>query len=96
MGTLRAGGEKRGNSRDRRNRKVWMLRTWDNDLGVEACRCVHCARIGRETILDIKGVEADRIVPGASYAHDNVQPSCRSCNLARSNNIAWAPQGAFA
>jgi dTDP-4-amino-4,6-dideoxygalactose transaminase len=68
---VRAGGEKRGNCRDRAARRAWMLRTWGD--GVK-CPCV----------------EADRIVPGGSYRRENVQPACRSCNLARSNDIEWS------
>lgn len=79
---VRAGGEKRGNSRDRRARRAWMLRTWGD--GVK-CPCVHC-----HAMLDDSTVEADRIVPGGSYCRDNVQPACRSCNLARSNNTEWS------
>jgi len=47
-------------------------------------RCVHC---GCE--LTYATLEADRIVPGGSYARVNVQASCRSCNIARGNNVHW-------
>lgn len=77
----RPGGEKRGNNIDRANRKVWMLFQFGNG---EYCRCVHCG-----TTLTFETVEADRIIPGGSYRHENVQPACRSCNLARSNDITW-------
>ena len=77
----RAGGDKRGNSRDRRARKLWMLATFGN--GSE-CACVHCA-----ATLTYDTVEADRIVPGGSYRRSNVQPACRSCNVARSNDSSW-------
>ena len=83
MSTPRAGGEKRGNSKDRAARKLWMLATWGNG---EKCPCVHC-----DAMLDYDTVEADRIVPGGSYRRDNVQPACRLCNLTRSNNAAWTP-----
>jgi hypothetical protein len=84
VSTPRAGGEKRGNCKDRAARKLWMLRTWGNG---EKCPCVHC-----DAMLDYDTVEADRIVPGGSYRRDNVQPACRLCNLTRSNNAAWTPQ----
>jgi 5-methylcytosine-specific restriction endonuclease McrA len=77
----RPGGEKRGNSKDRRARKLWMLATWGDG---QTCECVHCS-----TTLDYATVEADRIVPGGSYRRDNVQPACRRCNASRSNNIEW-------
>jgi hypothetical protein len=71
----RHGGDRRGGSVDRRNRKLWMLRTWGNGQTV---RCVHC-----KTVLCYATVEADRIIPGGSYRHENVQPSCGPCNKAR-------------
>jgi len=77
----RPGGEKRGSAADRRARKHWMLRTWGDG---ENCPCVHCGQP-----LTFATVEADRIVPGGPYRRDNVQPACRSCNLARSDNAAW-------
>lgn len=77
----RHGGDKRGNSRDRRARKLWMLATWGDGI---VCPCIHC-----EQPVTYETVEADRIVPGGSYRRDNVQPACRSCNLQRSDNPAW-------
>ena len=81
----RPGGEKRGNSSDRRARKLWMLsdRAPFGGTGTTV-RCVHC---GCE--LDYDTVEADRIVPGGSYRRDNVQPACRDCNADRSNRSEW-------
>jgi hypothetical protein len=90
----RPGGEKRGNSKDRRARKLWMLSPEAGTLrsGVwvlfggdgEKVPCTHCG-----CMLDYAAVEADRIVPGGSYRRDNVQPGCRSCNASRSNNTEW-------
>lgn len=77
----RPGGEKRGNSRDRRARKFWMLATWGNGI---SCPCIHC-----QTLLTYETVEADRIVPGGSYRRENVQPSCRHCNASRSDDPTW-------
>lgn len=84
---MRPGGEKRGNSRDRRARKLWMLETWGDG---KSCPCVHCG-----TKLRYSTVEADRIVPGGSYRRSNVQPACRACNLGRSNNESWVGAGAL-
>lgn len=80
---MRAGGDKRGSTKNRKARKFWMLATWGNGI---SCPCVHC-----DELLTYETVEADRIVPGASYRRENVQPSCRACNLARSNDEAWVP-----
>lgn len=79
----RHGGEKRGNSKDRAARKMWMLKSFGNG---ETCPCVHCG-----TKLTFVTVEADRIIPGGSYRRENVQPACRRCNLARSNDLNWTP-----
>jgi hypothetical protein len=78
---MRAGGQKRGNNKDRAARKRWMLRTWGDGA---KCPCIHCG-----CIVDYDTVEADRVIPGGRYAHQNVQPSCRPCNLARSDNPEW-------
>src|SRR4051812_47346073 len=77
----RPGGDKRGNSYARRMRKAWMLAHFGNG---KACDCTHCG-----SMLDFDTVEADRIVPGGSYRRDNIQPSCRDCNVSRSNNPDW-------
>jgi len=47
----------------------------------ESVPCVFC----RES-LTFATVEADRKVPGGGYRRDNVQPACRPCNLARSDD----------
>lgn len=86
--SARPGGEKRGNSTDRRRRKLWMLMTWGDGL---KCPCVHCG-----AILDFGTVESDRIVPGGSYCRNNIQPACRLCNLTRSNKLDWSPSLAAA
>jgi hypothetical protein len=77
----RAGGELRGNSTDRYNRKTWMLRTFGD--GAYA-KCIHCG-----DILNRQALEADRIDPNGRYVHSNLQPACRSCNARRGNNVNW-------
>jgi hypothetical protein len=84
----RHGGDHRGSAADRRARKNWMLATWGD--GVK-CPCVHC-----KAMLDFEAVEADRIIPGGPYARHNVQPSCRACNLARSDDASWTRELASA
>lgn len=85
----RPGGEKRGNSKDRRARKIWMLSSVSGFGGDGTqVRCVHCDRW-----LTYDTVEADRIVPGSkggTYRRENVQPGCRQCNASRSDNEEWS------
>lgn len=78
---MRAGGDSRGSSYDRRIRKQWLLDTFGNGI---TCFCTHCT-----TLLTAKTLEADRKEPGGSYKRSNIQPSCRKCNAARGNNVHW-------
>lgn len=78
----RAGGDKRGSSGDRKRRREWMLSPaagFGGDGVKVPCWCCRC-------LLDESTVEADRIVPGGSYRRENIQPACRLCNLARSDD----------
>ena len=79
----RNGGEgKRKNSYARRADKRWLLAQFGDG---EMCMCIHgCGRA-----LTFETVERDRIIPGASYRRENLQPSCGPCNKARSNNASW-------
>lgn len=79
---VRAGGDKRGSAADRRSRKLWMLSPQAGFGGTGTkVPCVFC-----EAMLDYATVEADRKIPGGSYRRSNVQPACRPCNLARSDD----------
>jgi hypothetical protein len=79
----RNGGDKRGKSKDRARRKTWMLAMFGSlDTGI--CPCVHC-----EKEFPLNRIEQDRIIPGGSYRRTNIQPSCKPCNLMRSNNPDW-------
>jgi 5-methylcytosine-specific restriction endonuclease McrA len=85
----RAGGDKRGSAATRRARKLWLLCVIeDRTLGWapfggngETVPCVFCRKS-----LTFATIEADRIIPGGSYRRENVQPACRPCNLARSDD----------
>lgn len=69
----------RGSCYDRQARKRWLLKSWDADLGTDACRCADCGEV-----LAYDTVQADRIVPGAlggRYTRDNIQPMCGPCNI---------------
>lgn len=93
----RNGGDKRGNTTNRKARKWWLLSPEaGHDYGMGwvpfggngwQVYCIHgCGRL-----LDFDTVEADRIEPGGPYARCNVQPSCGACNKARSDNPLWIP-----
>lgn len=64
----------RGNSRDRRRRREFLLTKFGNGT---TCVCSHCP-----TVLTVETVNADRIIPawkGGSYARGNIRPSCGDC-----------------
>lgn len=76
----RAGGDKRGNSSDRRARRAHLLALHGDG---QECGCAWCG-----ATLNDGTVEADRIDAGASYRRENVIPACRACNLERSDSAA--------
>ena len=76
---MRAGGDRRGSSRNRAARRRWMLATFDPDLGPDRARCQLGLSDACVGILDIHSVTADRIEPGGTYRRENVQPACRPC-----------------
>jgi hypothetical protein len=41
------------------------------------------------TLLSYETVQADRIVPGGSYRHENITPACGRCNIHRANKRGW-------
>lgn len=91
-GKIRAGGrpgrsDPRGSSESRRRRKSYLLspQAGFGGNGVEV-PCVHC-----DTPVTYDTVEADRKIPGGTYARSNIQPSCKRCNQARSDNTSWIP-----
>jgi 5-methylcytosine-specific restriction endonuclease McrA len=71
---MRNGGDKRGKAIDRRKRKVWLLWKYDG-------KCVHC-----DKGLTFETIEQDRIIPGGPYRRENLQASCRPCNIRRGNS----------
>lgn len=73
--------DKRGNSYDKRARKLWILATFGDG---KKCKCTHCGMT-----VTYETVESDRKVPGGSYEHKNIQPSCRPCNIARGDDVTW-------
>ncbi|HEY0701060.1 MAG TPA: hypothetical protein VGD43_25015, partial [Micromonospora sp.] len=76
---MRAGGEKRGNTRNRARRRVWLLTTFDPDLGPDKARCKLGISERCKQVVDATTLTVDRIEPGGSYCHDNIQPACAPC-----------------
>lgn len=76
---MRAGGERRGNNRDRRRRKQWLLATFDPELGPDQARCHLLLSERCRGILDYATVTADRLDTGGSYTRENTQPACAPC-----------------
>lgn len=74
---------RRGSSADRRARKLWLLATFDVDLGPETARCaLRCHRDCHDTVT-YETMQVDRKVSqlhGGTYRRDNIQPSCPPCN----------------
>lgn len=92
----RAGGDHRGSAATRRARKHWLLGAIeDRTLGWAPFggngTTVQCA-LGCGTELTFATLEADRIIPGGSYRRENVQPACRPCNLAKSDDMVTAAE----
>lgn len=81
----RPGGEHRGNSTDRANRRAWITssKAGFGGTGTEV-PCVHCGNW-----VSKPEVHIDRMEPGGSYRHENIQPACPDCNTERSNNTEW-------
>lgn len=77
---MRPGGEKRGSNRNRAQRRKWLLREFDPDLGPDRARCHlfelsdHCLKF-----VDAITLTVDRIEPGGTYTHDNIRPACTPC-----------------
>lgn len=76
---MRAGGEKRGNSRDRARRRAWLLETFDKDLGPDRARCWLDLSENCQEYVDAQTITVDRIRPGGTYRRDNIQPACAPC-----------------
>lgn len=77
------GDDRRGNAKDRKARKIFLLNKFGNG---EFAPCVHC---GEQ--LTFETLQADRIIPGGSYRRANVQPSCARDNRERGNKTTWVP-----
>lgn len=78
------GQDKRGSSKDRKARRVWLLSEkagWGGNGEVVPCA------LGTEPdcslLVDMVTMEVDRIIPGAEggrYVRTNIRPTCVRCN----------------
>lgn len=89
----RAGGERRGNSKDRAARRAFLLRYWGNG---ETCQCVWCGTLLRDVpateqahgFAHPEHIQADKIIPhlnGPGYVRSNIVPACGECNGRRND-----------
>lgn len=58
-----------------------MLANFDQDLGPDRARCWLDLVDGCLEFVDATTLTVDRIHPGGSYAHGNIQPACRPCQV---------------
>lgn len=98
---MRAGGERRGNARDRAARRRWLLEHFDPDLGPTVARCALHLSDTCHQYVDDTTLTVDRIEPGGTYRRGNIQPACRPCQNtqgalitreARHQWLAWAKE----
>lgn len=72
--------DKRGNNQSRARRRVWLLTTFDEDLGPGKARCRLNLSPRCERVVDEVTLRVDRIEMGGSYRRSNIQPSCPPCS----------------
>lgn len=75
--------DRRGSPRDRKARKLWLLKTYGDGTTV-ACALQLSDKCLRT--LSYATMQVDRLIPGhqgGSYRHGNIQPACGPCNIAR-------------
>ena len=69
---MRRGGDRRGNTKDRRARKLFLLNKHGD--GVTA-PCHECG-----TEVDYDTMVVDRIEPGGTYGRTNIRIHCYTCS----------------
>jgi hypothetical protein len=85
----------KGNSRQRRARKHWLL-SEAAGFGGNGSN-VPCA-FHPDELLTFATVTADRILPGSlggTYERKNLRPACLSGNSSRQDNLDWEPISQF-
>lgn len=77
-------GDKRGNAKDRKARKIWLLSPMAGFGGNgDFAPCAMKIDVACEEIVDYASMEVDRIFPGClggTYRRGNIRPACRPCN----------------
>jgi len=77
-------GDKRGNSRDRKARKMWLLSPAAGFGGNgDMAPCAMKIDSQCQEIVDFVSMEVDRIIPGClggRYVRGNIRPACQPCN----------------
>lgn len=71
----------RGNAKQRRARKQWLLNTFGDG---ESAPCFECG-----TAVTFDTIFVDRIIPheeGGTYRRDNIRPHCASCSCKQGAN----------
>ncbi len=78
------GQDKRGSSKDRKARRLWLLSDKAPFGGNgEVVPCALGDQPDCAILVDMTTMEVDRIVPGAfggRYTRDNIRPTCIRCN----------------
>lgn len=83
----RSGGDDRGNTTNRRRRKLWLLSAESGHGGDGTSVPCHRCRAP----LTYETMDVDRIIPGrlgGRYVRENVRPACTRCNRGTQLRVA--------
>lgn len=82
----------KGNSRDRRNRKMWLLQTFgrETEFGF-IVQCAVCSVLLVYQTLTV-GRWPIRGVDGGTYRRENIRPECFPCNVSDGGRVGRAKQ----
>lgn len=96
----RGAGDKRGSAAARRARSEKLLSDpqfkhstgtgWPGHSVPKNVHCEHCGTmLTYERGSRSNTLEQDKKDPSKGYKYENIQPSCRSCNIDRGNDTTW-------
>lgn len=71
--------DKRGNHKARKARRLWLLATFDVDLGPDEARCALSLSADCIQIVNMQTLSVDRKEIGGTYRRHNIQPACKPC-----------------